>query len=226
MLPNEGKQRPDDPFKNMTIEHVDDSIARALRGEAYFDPTVLDVLGFATATMRRMFSNLCHLKGLTYLEVGTYAGATFCAAFNNNPISAIGIDNFCQTWNPGRDIKAEFMANRDRFAPSSPFIEGDCFNPTILTSIGTGIDIFYFDGDHTREAQARALPHFINALADTFLFIVDDYNWPDVQSGTEDGLNAIADKVSVIRDWYLTGDVRQDDPVWHNGIALFLCQKI
>lgn len=209
----------------MTVDHVDDSIARALRGEAYFDSEVLDVLGFATPTMRRMFSNLCHMEGLTYLECGTYAGATLSAATNNNPVRAIGIDNFCQTWHPGRDIKAEFTANKDRFAPASSFIEGNCFNPACLASVGTGIDILYFDGDHTHDAQARALPYFLNALADTFLFIVDDYNWPDVKNGTEDGLNAVSSKASVIRDWQLIGEAHQDDPVWHNGIALFLCKK-
>lgn len=214
----------------LTPEHVNESIAFALRGHSNLDPAILDVLGFATPTMRRMFSNLCHMDGLKYLEVGTYCGATFVSAFNNNPIHAIGIDNFCQTWNPGRDIKAECMANRDRFitliTKSVHFFEGDCFNPALLSQIGSGVDIFYFDGDHTREAQARAMPHFFNLLSDTFLFIVDDYNWPDVESGTDDGLKAVASKITIIHSQCLVGEIRQDDPIWHNGVGLFLCKKV
>lgn len=213
----------------LTVEHVDESIAFALRGSSHLDAAALDILGFATPTMRRMFSNLCHLDGLKYLEVGTYCGATFVSAFNNNPIHAIGIDNFSQTWNPGRDIKTDLLANKDRFVTpltkSVRFFEGDCFNPELLSQIGSGVDIFYFDGDHTREAQARALPHFLDLLSDTFLFIVDDYNWPDVQSGTEDGLNTVAAKITVLRSRYLTGEKGQDDEIWHNGLAIFLCEK-
>lgn len=213
----------------LTVEHIEEAIAFALRGSSNLDAAALDILGFATPTMRRMFSNLCHLDGLKYLEVGTYCGATFVAAFNNNPIHAIGIDNFSQTWNPGRDIKAELTANKDRFVTpltkSVRFYEGDCFDPELLGEIGSGVDIFYFDGDHTREAQAKALPHFIDLLADTFLFIVDDYNWQDVQIGTEDGLKSVASKITVIHSRILTGEIRQDDPVFHNGLALFLCKK-
>lgn len=214
----------------LTVEHVKESIARGLHGCAHFDEAVWNIHGFATQAMRRMFSNLCRLEDLKYLEVGTYCGATFVSAFNNNPIHAIGIDNFSQTWSPGRDIKAEFVANKERFTnpitKSVNFFEGDCFNPELLSQIGPGVDIFYFDGDHTREAQAKALPHFFDLLANIFLFIVDDYNWPDVKNGTDDGLNAVASKITVIYSRILTGEIAQDDPVYHNGMALFLCRKL
>lgn len=213
----------------ITAEHIDDSIARALRGESHLDPAVLDILGFATPTMRHMFSNLCHIDHLIYLEVGPYAGATFCAALSNNSIHAIGIDNFSQTWHEGRDISAEFHANLSRFGVghrSINFFKSDCF----MDLLGgwpkpRGIDIFYFDGDHTREAQTRALPHFFDALAETFLFIVDDYNWPDVANGTLDGFKTMDDRIEHLQGWALSGEIGQDDPIWHNGIALFLCKK-
>lgn len=226
MLPDENEQRFDDSgARVITAEHIDDSIARALRGESHLDPGVLDILGFATPTMRHLFNNLCNVEGLTYLECGTYAGATFCSAASNNPARVIGVDNFSQAWHAGRDIRAEFMANRDRFAPGSQFLEGDCFNSPVPPALPR-IDIFYFDGDHTMEAQAKALPHFIDRLADTFLFIVDDYNWPDVSLGTADGFAALGAKLFIVNDWKLKGELGQDDSVWHNGVALFLCKKL
>lgn len=207
----------------LTAEHIDSAIERALRGESHLDPAVLDILGFATPTMRHMFNNLCHVEGLTYLECGTYAGATFCAAVNNNPARVIGIDNFSQAWHEGRDVAQEFFGNHARFSadPMLFFYRADCFTTGLI--IERRIDVFYFDGDHTREAQARALPHFVPALANTFLFIVDDYNWPDVRSGTEDGFRVLSTRI--VREWILKGEQSQDDPVWHNGVALFLCEK-
>lgn len=210
----------------LTAEHIDDSIARALRGESHLDPAVLDILGFATPTMRHMFNNLCQIEGLTYLECGVYAGASFCAACSNNNILPIGIDNFSQAWHEGRDIRAEFAANKARFCDAAAiFIDSDCFAPGLLLREFVKRDIFFFDGDHARQAQAHALPHFFDHLSDTFLFIVDDYNWPDVMAGTDDGFATIGNKVSVIHSWILLGEKGQDDPVWHNGIALFLCTK-
>lgn len=214
----------------LTIPHIDESIAKALIGESRLDPAVLDILGFATPTMRRLFSNLCHVEGLTYLEIGTYCGATFCSAFSNNPIHAIGIDNFSQTWAPGRDIAGEFAENLHRyvemnFPRSYQFYRDDCFNPELLDQIGKGLDIFYYDGDHTREATAKALPHFFDLLSDTFLVIFDDWCWTEqVQRGAEDGFLAVNSKV--IKAWELIGDTRQDDLVWHNGVAMFLCKKL
>lgn len=210
----------------LTAEHIDDSIARALRGESHLDPAVLGILGFATPTMRHMFSNLCHLDGLTYLECGVYAGASFCAACSNNNILPIGIDNFSQAWHEGRDIRAEFAANKARFCDAAAiFIDSDCFAPGLLLREFVKRDIFFFDGDHARQAQARALPHFFDHLSDTFLFIVDDFHWEDVQKGTQAGFDALADRVTVIQQWALSGNKAQDDEIFHNGLGLFLCKK-
>lgn len=212
----------------LTAEHIDDSIARALRGESHLDPAVLDILGFATPTMRHMFNNLCSLEGLRYLEVGVYCGATLCAACSNNKIMALGIDNFSQAWHGGRNVRAEFENNVRRFCHPvmTAFLQADCFAQPPGLNPNSPVDIFYFDGDHTREAQARALSHFFDALADTFLFIVDDYNWPDVSLGTADGFAVIGAKAFIARDWKLKGEQGQDDPIFHNGIALFLCRKL
>lgn len=212
---------------SLTTEHIDSSIARALAGESHLDPAVLNILGFATPTMRHLFNNLCNIEGLTYLECGVYTGGSFVSAFNNNPIHAIGIDNFSQTWAPGRDIRGEFLENVKIFrdtAKSVTFFQEDCFKPDLLCGI-RGIDVFFYDGCHEKISQAKALPHFFDLLADTFLFIVDDWNWPDVKAGTETGVQSLAGKVSVIHERILIGNVAQDDLVWHNGVGLFLCQK-
>lgn len=216
----------------MTAEHIDSSITRALAGESRLDPAALNILGFATPTMRHLFNNLCRIEGLTYLECGTYTGASLISAFNNNPIQAIGIDNFSQTWAPGRDIRGEFLENLKIFrdtAKSVLFFQDDCFRPDLLIGllIGfRGIDIFFYDGDHTKEAQAKALPHFFDLLAPVFLFIVDDFCWESVALGTAEGFAALGSRLMIQKKWELIGEVRLDDPVYHNGLCLFLCKKI
>lgn len=213
----------------LTAEHIDDSIARALRGESHLDPAVLDILGFATPTMRHMFNNLCNVEGLRYLEVGIYCGATLCAACSNNKIMALGIDNFSQAWHAGRNIRAEFENNMRRFCHPvmTAFLQADCFAQPPGLNPNSPVHIFYFDGDHTREAQARALPHFFDALAGNFLFIVDDWHFPDgVKLGTEDGFRGLEGKVEIDKTWILAGAKDFEDTSWWNGLALFLCHKL
>src|SRR2546430_1499714 len=84
---------------DVLIRHVDDSISRALRHESYIDEGVLKITGFATGAQQRLGNNLCHLPKVAanYLECGLYAGATFCAAINNNPdLHAVGIEDYSQ----------------------------------------------------------------------------------------------------------------------------------
>ena len=210
-------------------EHVDDSIARALRGESYLDPEVLKIHGFATPTMRHLFSNLCHIKGATYLEIGTFCGATFVAAFNNNWIHAIGVDDFTQSFEE-TGVREQLHANVDEWKSTAAmvdFINFDCWQEPLMPLHHQSIDIYYYDGNHSFENQSRALPAFFDHLSNHFLFIVDDTNWKDVSMGTAAGFAALEGKVKIEQNWRLTGEQSSsDDPTWHNGLDIYLCSKV
>lgn len=205
----------------LTSQHIDDSIARALAGESNLDPRILEIRGFATPTMRHLFNNLCAIDDACYFEIGVYCGATFCAAWNPK-LYMFACDNFSQVWHENCNPGLEFEQNLAKFVRGSVFIPGDCWN---VTPFGRPVDIFYYDGNHTREDQAKALPHFFDQLSETFLFIVDDWCWESAAAGSKDGFDALGSKVSVEKSWELIGDTRQDNAIWHNGIALFLCHK-
>lgn len=216
--------------------HVAHSIQRALLGQSYLDPEVLKIHGFATPTIRHLFSNLCHHDGLIYLEVGTFCGATFVAAFNNNPIAAVGIDNFSQPFDQ-TGVKEQLYANFERWrltAGAASFIDGDAFKIP-FSDLPGGIGIYYYDGEHSFESQAKALPHFFSLMADKFLFIVDDFQWEQVERGTKAGFAElmtaeylIEPMVKIEHEWHLHGEdrTRNDHPIWWNGVALYLCSKV
>lgn len=214
----------------LTAAHVDEAVARSLRSEAYFDAAVLDIPGFSTPTMRRLFSNLCHLEELKYLEVGCFAGGTFCAAFNNNPIHAVGIENYSQTFGQMLDIKRILADNIVKFGRMSalPYslslFESDCFEMDVILR-DWRFDVLFYDGLHEELAQAKALPYLFPLLADRFLFIVDDFAWTPVHSGTAQGFNALTGKLEIENGWLLS-DGRPDGPVWHNDVKIYLCSKI
>ena len=62
-------------------------------------------------------------------------------------------------------------------------------------------------------------------MADRFLFIVDDINWESVKQGTTKGFEQLEDKITIEMCWIMKGEKEQDDPIWHNGIAIFLISK-
>lgn len=208
--------------------HIANSIERALLGQSYLDPEILKINGFATATQRHLFSNLCHIEGLTYLEIGTFCGATFVAAFNNNPIHAIGVDDFTQPFEQ-TGVREQLEENLNLWKSSASmvtFIDHDCWQSPLLGLKHKAIDIFYYDGEHSFESQSKALPVFFHLLADRFIFIVDDFQWDDVARGTKLGFEALAGHVTIEKEWHLNGERMHDDPIWWNGVAIYLCSKV
>lgn len=210
------------------IAHVEESIARSLRGESWIDASVLDIKGFSTATQRRLMSNLAHLpkENRVYLEVGLFCGATFCAAINNNPnLEAYGFEDWSQPFGE-EGVKEQFTKALKQHASGSVCIrEGDCFGGVPQMTVGTqGVDLFYFDGEHSFESQAEALPHFFDMLADTFIFVVDDFSWQPVCSGTAAGFASVARRIQIEHQWILSDGI-PDGPNWHNDVALYVITR-
>lgn len=216
----------------MTPDHINNSIARALKGESGLDADVLKIHGFSTPTMRRLFNNLCNVDGILYCECGLYCGASFIAAINNNPIRALGIEDFSQDFSR-KGVRDEFYANLNKWRNSCErsiaIVEKDCFavaeDLRVNNSLGF-IDVLFYDAHHDFVPTSRALPAFFDLLADTFIYIVDDFNWDSVSGGTQIGFNALIGRFKPIQQWTLSGKRRQDDKIWHNGVSLFLCEKI
>lgn len=206
-------------------QHVNNSIEKALRGESNIDNDILSIRGFSTPTMRHLFNNLCNIKEGNYLEIGLYCGATFCSSFNKDTVS-IGIEDFSQDFGVNSvksELENNFNINKNK-AKDAHIFNSDCFDIDVL-KYPFGINVFCYDGEHSEENQARALPHFIDNMANTFLYIVDDTNWDQVIKGTMKGIMSLSDKIEVVDDWNLVGNSISDDTIWHNGVRIFLINK-
>lgn len=210
-------------MNQLSAEHITNSINNALAGVSKLDESVLNIKGFSTPTMRRLFNNLCDIEGF-YLEVGLYCGATFCSSFNEHLFS-IGIESFEQPFGVN-DVKEQLEANLKQHRSKAHDVEviyANCFD--MDKSQFPKFDIYFYDGEHSRESQAKALPSMIEHMADTFVFIVDDYNWDSVKEGTEMGLNQVKSQIEIVKDWKLRGINANDDEFWHNGLYIALINK-
>ena len=117
-----------------------------------------------------------------YLEIGSWLGSTLCSAVHGNKVTAYAIDNWSEFGGP----KEKFLANLQKFLTleaHATFIESD-FRTVDYSRIPEKFNIYLFDGPHEEEDQYRGLASPLPCLADQFVFIVDDWNWRRVRTGT------------------------------------------
>lgn len=210
------------------IDHVNQSIEKAKNHQSWLHAECLDLEGFTTGIMIRMFCNITHLPTPTpaYLEVGLYKGRSFCSCMNNNSLHLYGIEDFSQPFSDDK-VREKLEANIERFkgdAGSVTVINSDCFKVD-LKQIKHPIHVYMFDGCHEYKPQYDAIPYFLDAMDDVFLFICDDFDWSSPRAATQDALRDLKDKVKVEREWILSDGVPDGDR-FHNGVGMFLLSKI
>ena len=94
-----------------------------------------------------------------------HRGATFVAAnYKNTLASATAIDNWSEFAENGT-VKDEFLLNCSTLlAPESyRFLEQDCFTVT-RDQLPAPINVYLYDGEHSFDAQRKALTHFYAML--------------------------------------------------------------
>ena len=172
----------------------------------------------------RIFLNELIFLGSNYLEIGVYKGSTFISAlYNNNHANAVAIDNFSQFDGLFTDFINNCVENELK---NCRFIINDCFN---LNSKETEIiknnkfDIYLYDGDHYPDSQRKALTYYINDLSDIFIYMVDDWNWVEVQEGARMGIKDV--NVKVHKEWVLPARYNGDTENWWNGFYVAILEK-
>ncbi len=135
--------------------------------------------------------------GESYVEAGTYMGASLIAAARDNEgKELVAIDNFRfgPTSVAGRSLPAAsrtaLEANLERFGVrGATILEGDALALLRGDALaGRSVGVFYYDACHDYEPQLEALHLIEPFLAESALVIVDDSDWPRVQDAVGDYL--------------------------------------
>lgn len=203
------------------IDHVVQSISNANLEISQLSEEVLQLEGMSSNKVRHLLNNICSMGDGRYLEIGVWKGSTFVSAlYKNNLLSAIAIDNWSEFSGP----KEMFQQNLSSFLSKTPhsFYEADCFQFN-LNNIENKINIYFFDGAHTQEDQRLAFTYYNEVLDDTFIAIVDDYNWTPVQDGTQIAFKQLGYKV--LFEQYLPSAYNGDLSSWWNGIYVAVVSK-
>ena len=177
------------------VNHLTTCIQRAYDHKSSLTKEYFDVLeGMAPARTRHFINNLCGLESTRYLEVGLFKGGTFlCAAHANPTLDMTGIENFSEFQDEGHKTNGEsveqtFLKQVHKFTSPNDrermkIIKANAFEVKV-DKIGL-FDIYFYDGNHSKEAHFLSLAHFNAALADPFILAVDD--WDCSFRGPHDG---------------------------------------
>jgi len=205
------------------IEHVKKSIVLAEQGTSQLSAPVLAVPGFTSSKVKHLLNNLCTLTNALYFEIGVWKGATFTAALYNNQYSikqAVAIDN----WS-GYINQTEFENNCHTHLSNIPYQwhYHDSFTIDKTNLFNAPIDIYFYDGDHTADAQEKAFTYYDSCFASTFIAIVDDWNHEPARIGTRIAFEKLGYTILFEREFpaAYNGDLAQ----WWNGLYIAVIRR-
>ena len=220
-----------------TIQSILGGIA-SQEGELIPDlPIEYRLMGFSGICFRHLLNNICSFEGANYLEVGTFRGSSLVsAAYGNtsllNEIHAI--DNFSEFIVEESDFhpRDDLNKNLNLYVPEGKkiqFHEEDCFSFDL--SKLPKIQVYFYDGEHSRESQKKAFTYFEPVFDDIFIAIIDDWEQKQVRLGTLDGLAQI--DYEIIGSRAVVPGMRADnanrvnnpDPFWWGGTYIAVLKK-
>jgi hypothetical protein len=194
-------------------------------------PTInVPIPGLTSVRVQSLLNSLA--QGVdSYLEVGTYLGATFCAVLKDNPITATAIDNWKSNIQPQTDkFKLpqtsinEFINNVKKYKGNSivNVIDGDLFSIDVST-LSNSIKMFFYDGPHDFDSTKRAVEHYFQAFSNETILIFDDANWTEVVEGARAGINSV--NALVTYEKLILNEV-EDPNGWWNGLYILVIEKV
>lgn len=237
-LQKSGKEQPF-PDNIMTlIHHIVESLLNARDGKSKIDLStelgkdIIEYEGYTGTRTRHFYNNICNsdkLDNIKYLEIGTWNGSSSISAVYKNNVTALFIDNWCQF---GGDPNI-FMNNMEKFGKDSNcfLLESDCWKVDLNELEMGPFNIYLFDGDHAELDHFKALEYYYPVLEDIFIFMVDDWNWPNVRDGTMRAIDQLNLNVLFRHEEFVSEDELKGMPehhgkkTWWNGIGIFLLSK-
>ena len=186
----------------------------------------LKIEGLTSNKVKHLLSNICMIPNITYLEIGTYLGATLLSATNVD-IKSIAIDDWSTPhMSPMKeDIEFDIKENpKELFYKNIKGINNitvldEKIEDVILDS-DMSIDVFFYDGDHSKDSYKVAFNKLNKNFSDVFIAIIDDYNWKQV----EDSINEIYYRYDILYDNIIRTKGEDSNDFW-NGVRISILKN-
>lgn len=205
----------------ITKDYIDNAIQQA---EAGLPVNMPEIVGFSSNKVRRLLNWLCKPFGSNYLEIGSHKGSTLIPALWNNNATATCIDMWESHPALGDAKRSDLDENLEKHLPGRyvNVIECDMFEVNLGLLI-PGVNVYFYDGPHTRVGQYQAFVKYNPIFADRFVALVDDWNWIEPR---EETMRAFIDlHYDVEAQWELPAVPDRDIEQWWNGLFVAIVNK-
>jgi len=185
---------------------------------------VLAIEGMSSIANRRILNDaVAAVPHARILEVGSWKGSTAVAMCFGNDVACIHmVDNHSEFG----DTRNQLRETCDRFGLPATIHDFDWFSPLPTDKFGgTKFNVYLYDGPHDEEHHYRELAIALPHLADSFVYVVDDYSWEKVHRGCDAGILALCESVSVTRRSVYASDRINDADGYWNGLLVAWCEK-
>ena len=167
----------------------------------------------------------------SYLEIGSFLGATGAAVLQNNPLHAYFIDNWEAQLQPANDElnqlpsnnREDFVNNITPYIGSSSvkYFDNDMFNVD-LSHITDKIQMMFYDGPHDGQTVVDAIQYYYPVLANEAVLVFDDANWDGPVDGANFVLEELGAKVTYKK---LMLNSEENAKEWWNGLYILVMEK-
>ncbi len=186
-------------------------------------PKLRFIEGMSGQSFRYVLNKLISF-GDGYLEIGTWRGSTACSALNGNQIDAWLIDDWSEFGGPATSALSnisKFVSKRSRLSIVSQDFKLVDYKATITNEV----NVYLFDGPHSQSDHVEGVK-VINSLDfETLMFVVDDWNWKDVQIGTLAGLEQLDAELIYKIEIFPKSTRRFQYSRWHNGYCFLILEN-
>jgi len=204
-------------------------------GKYLSNHTSTPVPGLTSSRVRHFLNNICSQEGAVYLEIGVFAGSTFCAAIENNDMVAAYAND---TWSQP-DLKPEredididitgdmetFITNVERVSANLDFdisiLEGEC-ETLNASNFSHKVNVIFYDGDNDPSVMWKFFETMDQYTDDVFTLIIDDANSELNVKTTKEFVDQTGWNVLYERE--LLND-QEDSDMWWNGLYVLVLNK-
>ena len=190
--------------------------------------TKVDIPGLTSPRVQTLLNSIA--KGVdSYLEIGSYLGATLSSVLKDNMLLAVAIDKWEEQIQPANGSTTppnsldEFIKNVEPYKGNNRIevINNDMF-AIDTTNMTNAFSMFFYDGPHDQESTKNIVKHYWNTFKNETVLIFDDANWDGVVNGAREGINECGGYVTYEK--LMLNDV-EDISQWWNGLYILVVAK-
>ena len=217
------------------IDTVKNALIKSKNNESKISEKTKNLPGLTSEKVKHFINNLCELPDCKYLEAGVFQGSIFAAAVERNDLVATAIDNFSESsimpMDSNVNINSEKGNNKEIFLRNIKdlvlnkqvnIIDSNVFE-TDLNKISLKSNVIFMDIEHTYESHYNFLNKFYEKIDNTFVYVVDDWNWLQVREATFKSIEDLKLKTLFKEEIFTKGEDKND---YWNGLGIFVLNKI